>query len=238
MRRLLLLALALCCADTSRAVVLVRVETTLGDFDVELWDDVAPLTVANFLAYARDGDYDGSFIHRSIPGFIVQGGSRRISNNMIAPIPQRPPVVNEFQPCDGGCNVRGTLAMAKLEDLPDSATNSWFINLADNSANLDVQNEGFATFGRVVGDGMSVVDAVAALPRCRQFANCGLRVSYPDLPLRNYAGGGVAVGNLIFAEQITEVPEPGSPALRAGALACVLLLAHLNARRRAAGRRP
>jgi peptidyl-prolyl cis-trans isomerase A (cyclophilin A) len=147
-------------------------------------------------------------------------------------------VVNEFQPCDGGCNVRGTLAMAKLEDEPDSATNSWFINLADNSANLDVQNEGFATFGRVLGDGMSVVDAVAALPRCKQFLTCGLSASYPDLPLRNYAGGGVTVGNLIFVDQIVEVPEPGVAALRTGALASVLLLARLSARRRGAGRRP
>jgi len=237
MRPLLLVLVALIWASPGRATVLVRFETTLGEFEVELWDDVAPLTVANFLAYARNGDYDGSFIHRSIPGFIVQGGSVRISNDSITPIPQRPPVVNEFQPCDGGCNVRGTLAMAKLMDLPDSATNSWFINLADNSANLDVQNEGFATFGRVLGDGMSVVDAVAALPRCKQFQTCGLRASYPDLPLRNYAGGGVTIGNLIFVEQIVEVPEPGEFALRAGALACVLLLARLTARRRGAAPR-
>jgi cyclophilin family peptidyl-prolyl cis-trans isomerase len=146
--------------------------------------------------------------------------------------------MNEFQPCDDGCNVRGTLAMAKVEDDEHSATNSWFINLADNSENLDNQNGGFATFGRVVGDGMAVVDAIAALPRCGQFLNCSLRTSLPELPLRNYAGGGVAVRHLVFVEQVVEVPEPAETGLRLGALGTVLLLARLTARRRAAAPRP
>ncbi len=83
-----------------------------------------------------------------------------------------------------------------------------------------------------------MVDAVAALPRCKQFLTCGLSASYPDLPLRNYAGGGVTVGNLIFVDQIVEVPEPGVAALRGGALGCVLLVARLSAWRRRAAPRP
>jgi len=248
MRPLLLLVLALIglvFVAPAEASILVRFQTALGDFDVELYDDLAPLTVANFLAYTRDGDYDDSIIHRSVPGFVVQGGARRVSGSMLPPIPQRPPVENEFQPCDEGCNVRGTIAMAKIDMMPDSATNSWFINLVDNSGypddpnGLDYANEGFTVFGRVLGDGMDVVDAVAALPRCGQFpGSCQIIASFPQLPLRNYAGGSVTVANLVVVNQVTELPEPGVTTLRAGALASLLLLARLTARRRGADPRP
>ena len=237
MRPLLLLVLTLLCADPARAVVLVRFETVLGDFDVELYDDRAPLTVSNFLAYTRDGDYDGSFIHRSIPGFIVQGGSFGFDGTLFYAIPQRPPVMNEFQPCDGGCNVRGTLAMAKIMDQPDSATNSWFVNLANNSANLDNQNEGFAVFGRVIGDGMDVVDAIAALPTTKVDLPGALPV-LENFPLYNYTGGAITAANLAMVPRIVEVSEPGASALRAGALGCVFFVARLTARRRGAGRQP
>jgi cyclophilin family peptidyl-prolyl cis-trans isomerase len=152
--------------------------SSLGSFNVELYDANAPQTVANFLSYmnkgpADQGGYNFTLIHRSaktfdpatntdVP-FIIQGGG------FACCILQRPvhigtdsPVPNEFSPSRS--NVRGTIAMAKLGGLPDSATSEWFINLRDNSANLDTQNGGFTVFGHVLDTGMDVVDKIAAQP--------------------------------------------------------------------------
>jgi cyclophilin family peptidyl-prolyl cis-trans isomerase len=143
------------------ANTVVHMETVLGNIDVELYDDQAPKTVANFLRYAGRGYYDGVIIHRSEPGFVTQGGGYKCCIlGQFVPIPSDPPVQNEFDPSRS--NVRGTIAMAKLGGDPDSATNQWFFNLADNSANLDNQNGGFTVFGRVLDPGMNVVDAIAS----------------------------------------------------------------------------
>jgi cyclophilin family peptidyl-prolyl cis-trans isomerase len=140
----------------------VIIETPLGSFQMELLSDEAPNTVQNFLNYVERGDYDSTFFHRSVPGFVVQGGgfSYDPATNTAPPIPLDPPVVNEF----GVSNVRGTVAMAKTAAGPNTATSQWFVNLSDNSTNLDNQNGGFTVFARVIGDGMQVVDAIANLP--------------------------------------------------------------------------
>ena len=140
----------------SQAGTIVRMSTLLGDITIKLADEVAPATVANFLNYVDDGDYEESFFHRSVPGFIIQGGGFLAPAG--DPIDTDPPVVNEFNLP----NVTGTIAMAKLGGNPDSATNQWFFNLADNRENLDFQNGGFTVFGHVVG-GMSVINAIADL---------------------------------------------------------------------------
>ena len=96
--------------------------------------------------------------------FVIQGGGYvwdSVTASMLA-IQQNAPVVNEFSVTRS--NVRGTIAMAKLGNDPNSATNQWFFNLVDNSANLDNQNGGFTVFGKVINNGMQVVDAIAALP--------------------------------------------------------------------------
>ena len=90
----------------------------------------------------------------------------------------QPPVVNE----PNITNVRGTIAMAKLGGNPDSATNQFFINLTDNAANLDNQNEGFTVFARVAGTGMTIADAIAALPTRNYSAING---ALTDTPVRN-----------------------------------------------------
>jgi len=177
LRALLLLAIALyfMLPGDSRASV-VTMETTLGNIDIELFDSMAPLTVTNFLNYVQGGDYVTSFFHRSVPGFIIQGGGFKYDNGSFGRVPADAPVVNEF----GHSNVRGTLAMAKLGGDPDSATNQWFFNLADNAAILDSQNGGFTVFGRVLGNGMDVVDAIAALPR---FNLTNISPVFTDVPL-------------------------------------------------------
>jgi peptidyl-prolyl cis-trans isomerase A (cyclophilin A) len=203
-RRLLIvlvLATSVCAgfAPTAAATV-VRFNSVMGTINVRLYDSATPLTTANFLNYATGGDWIDTFIHRSVPGFVVQGGGFRYPSDAIGvqSVPQDPPVMNE----PGISNLRGTIAMAKLGGDPNSATNQWFFNLADNSANLDNQNGGFTAFGRVVGNGMTVVDAIAALPR----VNAGS--PFDTLPVRNWSGGNIMKQHLVTFSSITPLNVP------------------------------
>ncbi len=173
--------------DTAVTGTVVRFDTATpsGDrsFFAELFDApgeartvLTPKTTANFLDYVATGAYDSSIIHRSVSGFVIQGGGFAAPTGEVDAIDSGQPVENE----PGNSNVRGTLAMAKLGGDPDSATNQWFVNLADNSANLDEQNGGFTAFGRVIGDGMTVVDTLAEVPTYR------FNSPFTDLPLWNY----------------------------------------------------
>ena len=144
----------------SAHATVVEIQTILGSFQVNLTDEATPVTVANFLTYVNDSSYTNSISHRSVPGFIVQAGGFAFDGiTPIVDIESNDPIINE--PLYS--NLRGTIAMAKFDGDPNSATNQWFINLADNSAILDAQNGGFTVFGQVIGDGMEVVDAIAAL---------------------------------------------------------------------------
>ncbi len=113
--------------------------------EIDLFEEETPETVANFLNYVNDGDYANTFIHRSVAGFVIQGGGFTFIDGERQSVPTDPPVVNE----PGISNLRGTIAMAKLSGDPNSATSQWFINLADNAENLDGQNGGFTVFGQV-----------------------------------------------------------------------------------------
>jgi peptidyl-prolyl cis-trans isomerase A (cyclophilin A) len=186
-------------AATANATI-VEINTVQGPFQVNLYDNATPQTVTNFLNYVNNGAYTDSILHRTVSNFIVQGGGFNTNvNAQIGAIPTNPPVVNE----PVYSNVRGTIAMAKVAGNPNSATSQWFINLSDNSANLDGQNGGFTVFGQVVGNGMTVVDAVAALPRF----NIGSPLT--ELPLRNYtatdAANNVPIDNthLIIVNSVT-----------------------------------
>jgi len=151
----------------------VRMVTTLGTIDIELYDDQTPITVTNFLRYAGSGRYtNNGFIHRhatiqSSGVSVIQGGGYEWyyffqGASLVRHIQTSPPIKNEFSPLRS--NVRGRIAMAKTAD-PDSATSEWFINLDNNSAALDDPNNsgGFTVFGQVLGTGMTVVDAIANL---------------------------------------------------------------------------
>lgn len=148
----------------------VRVATNIGDMDFILFDSITPLTVSNFMAYASAGDYVDTVFHRSVPGFVVQGGAFRPDPGTgpaaYVSVPTRPQVPNE----PGLSSVRATISMAKLGAEspgggPDSATNQFFINLANNGPILNNQNGGFTVFGRVTLPGMAVADQMASLPR-------------------------------------------------------------------------
>lgn len=179
-------------------------DTTLGTIPVQLTPATTPLTVANFLNYANKGDYTNTIVHRSVPGFIWQaGGFQLATGSKIAAIPSDAPVHNEF----GASNVRGTIAMAKLGNDPNSATNQFFFNESDaNAANLDNQNGGFTVFGHVVGAaGLAVMDAVAAVPTPTPSP---LSSPLDQIPLQNYnAGAGVQPSNLIVIKSVTPASE-------------------------------
>jgi cyclophilin family peptidyl-prolyl cis-trans isomerase len=177
---LLLLGIVLgliCSMGTASAVERVRMVTNLGNIDVILFDEVTPITVANFLAYVRAGRYASSLIHRSIPGFVIQGGGFVLEGNQIVMVEKYAPIVNEYHLS----NVRGTIAMAKLPDNPDSATNEWFFNLKDNSSNLDFQNGGFTVFGKVTTQSLAVMDAIAAVTTYNASGKLG--PAFANLPL-------------------------------------------------------
>ena len=128
---------------------------------VQMFDSGTPQTVANFLKYVNDGDYNNSIFHRYVENFVLQGGNLKANGT---PIPTDPAVQNEpvFS------NVRGTMAMAKLPTDPNSATSQYFFNLKDNNqgtaeqGNLDLQNGGFTAFAKVVGGGMDALNRITA----------------------------------------------------------------------------
>lgn len=165
--------LPLAVSAQSSAGTIVRVSTSIGDYSIELLDDVAPLTVQNFLNYVAKDDYNGTYLHRVVDNFVVQGGGYGFEL-FVGPIPivTDPPVPNEFNVS----NTRGTVAMAKLGGDPNSATSQWFVNLADNSPTLDTDNGGFTVFGNVLGDGMTILDAIDDLP------TIGLGINTPEAP--------------------------------------------------------
>ena len=175
----------------------VRFSGSSGDFDMELFDSAKPKTVANFLGYVKRGDYKNSIIHRSVPGFMVQGGGFQLEGNTIKPVGAQAPVINE----PGLSNQRGTVAMAKLDGNPDSATNQWFINLGNNAANLDQQNGGFTVFGKVLGNGMDVVDGIAALTTYNATALLG--GAFTNLPLREVE---LRAESLVLFSSVKQMP--------------------------------
>jgi len=185
--------LALPVATMADSVVL---ETPLGDIEIELLTEDAPNTVANFLKYVHSGAYDQSFVHRSVPDFVIQGGGYTFDGANPVGIFSNDPLENEFKVS----NTRGTVAMAKVGGNPDSATSQWFINLKDNSDPLDVDNGGYTVFGKVTGNGMDVADAIAALD------TVNAQGAFTDLPLINWESGPVLTENLVFTNITTDIP--------------------------------
>ena len=195
---LLLAVLSLSPPRAARANVVVAVQTVLGPVQLELFDGVAPLTVANFLGYTDSGAFDQSIIHRSVPSFVIQGGGYKVVGTQVAVLATNPPTVQN-EP--GLSNVRGTVAMAKLPNMPDSATTQWFVNVADN-VSLDTDDGGFTVFGDVIS-GMSVVDSINALVR----VNAGS--PFTELPVINWTPGNpILVENLVVLTDVARSTAP------------------------------
>jgi len=133
----------------------VRMTTTMGDIVLALNLTKAPISTKNFLQYVQDGFYDGTIFHRVIADFMIQGGG--FDENLVQK-QTRSAIRNEWR--NGLKNTRGTIAMARLGNQPDSATSQFFINVKDNPG-LDQPRDGagYAVFGKVV-DGMEVVEAI------------------------------------------------------------------------------
>ncbi|HXF67123.1 MAG TPA: peptidylprolyl isomerase [Burkholderiales bacterium] len=154
---------------------MVKLHTNLGTITLELDEERAPLTVANFLSYVRDGHYANTVFHRVIDGFMIQGGGFEPG---MRHKPTRAPIRNEAD--NGLKNRRYTIAMARTSD-PHSATAQFFINVADNDF-LDhtaptAQGWGYCVFGRVV-EGTEVVDRIRTV-------RTGRRGMYQDVPLED-----------------------------------------------------
>jgi peptidyl-prolyl cis-trans isomerase A (cyclophilin A) len=149
---------------------MIRFETSLGDFSIELFEKEAPESVANFTRYIDDGFFDGTIFHRIVPGFVIQGGG--FTEDMTQK-KTKPPIKNEAD--NGLKNKRGTLSMARTNDI-NSATSQFFVNLKDNDF-LDHSrgNFGYAVFAKVT-EGMDVIDKIAAV-------QTGRKRGFDDVPL-------------------------------------------------------
>jgi len=180
------------------AATTVRLTTSLGPIDVVLYDEAAPRTVANFLAYVNSDAFRNSVVHRSVPGFVIQGGGFVWDDaaGRLAGVPSRGSLRNEFS--SSRSNQRGTIAMARIGGDPDSATSQWFINLANNGF-LDRVDGGFTVFGEVSASSMAVVDAIAAL----HLVNIG--PPFDSLPVTGEGVTSIGPSTLVLVTKATAI---------------------------------
>ncbi len=167
---LVCLIAGIACAEGKKNPV-VTMETSLGNVKIELFEKEAPISVKNFLGYAKSGFYSGTIFHRVIANFMIQGGG------FTSDLKQKPtgaPIKNEAD--NGLKNQRGTVAMART-GIVDSATAQFFINVVNNGfldqRDKTQQGYGYAVFGKVI-EGMDVVDRIAAVKTVRR--------GFPDVP--------------------------------------------------------
>ena len=215
------MAAAPCLAGT-----VLRFHTVMGNFDVQLFDAQMPRTVTNFLHYVSTNKFDGTVVHRNsdtadpiLRDFVIQGGGFTLHDPVppatsityssvvtIAPIADEP-----GGGVTGISNLRGTIAMAKSG--PNTVTSQWFINQGNNSTldNPFRPDGGFSAFGAVLGNGMTVVDAIGDLPLPPDFGFT-IGVPFNDLPLRNFSGDAIQdirVANTVTVTDIRVLNLPG-----------------------------
>ncbi len=158
----------------TKEMKLIKLSTNKGDITIELFEDKAPETVANFLKYTTDGKLNGTIFHRVIPNFMIQGGGHLPDMSQIETYD---PIINESK--NNLSNKKGTIAMARTSS-PNSATSQFFINLRDNDF-LDKANAadgyGYCVFGQVT-DGIEIVEQIGKVAT-------GNNGGHSDVPIEN-----------------------------------------------------
>ena len=198
MKKLVLFGALLGAVLSAGAMTKAVVKTSLGEIELELDEAKAPLTVANFVEYAKSGFYEGTIFHRVIDGFMIQGGG---FTKEMQQKPTRAPIRNEAG--NGLPNRKYTIAMARTQ-VVDSATAQFFINVKDN-AFLDHRSEdmagfGYAVFGKVT-KGEDVVDRIAKV----RTGNVGY---FGDVPLEP-----IVIEKVTVAEAAAAPSAPAEPLL-------------------------
>ncbi len=217
---------------TIQADTIVKLEVKQGikteNIYIRLFEDTTPNTVMNFLNYSNNttvngGNYNNMFFHRLVPDFVLQGGGFTFDlalndgsfsydpvsmayNGGLQNITPDVPVANEFS----RSNTYGTVAMAKVAGSENSATSEWFVNLADNSANLDFQNGGFTVFGEVLESGMNIFEEINNLTvydRSLHTPSLSTDVhpAFSSLPLVGYISDPIQQSNLVSINSIVEL---------------------------------
>ena len=197
-RRLALVIVAVAAqvfGNTNAYATVMRFQTTSGNIDVRMFDAATPLHVANALAYVNSNRWDNTFIHRSAKTqsntpFVIQGGGYQIDTSLLdAPIESGWHRIQNFSTVTnepGISNLSGTMALAKTSLGPSTGTSEWFINLTNNSF-LDLPaNNSFTAFGRIVGNGLAVADAIAGLTRVNASAG-NLNTAFSEVPIYDLA---------------------------------------------------
>ena len=168
--------------NKSQETKLIKLSTNMGDITIELFEDKAPETVANFLRYTKEGKLNGTIFHRVIPNFMIQGGGHMPD---MSQIDTYDPIINESS--NNLSNKKGTIAMARTSS-PNSATSQFFINLRDNDF-LDKANSadgvGYCVFGQVT-DGIEIVDQIGVV-------STGNNSGHSDVPIENVIINDVSV---------------------------------------------
>ncbi len=217
--KIAILFIALIMQVSSTCAQTVRFDTSLGRFDIELFPNEAPLTVANFLSYVTSGRYDNTVINRSETNsgnnFVVQMGLFSSITTSLPPdrdgfidILKDPPVQDEPAQTNGLSNILGTVGLARSAE-PNSGTSSFFVNGADNSF-LDPQ---FAVFGRVTN--MNTINDIFAAPQFDGRDMYEDSLHFSNIPLQQN-------GDMVIINAARVIPEPASICLAYGAVITML----------------
>jgi cyclophilin family peptidyl-prolyl cis-trans isomerase len=180
----------------------VQFRTSIGDIEIELYDEDKPVTVTNFLYYVKKGYTNDMFIHRFVPNFVIQGGLSYVANRQTYPslqyISTRPAIVNEYSIGRTFSNTNGTIAMARIGGVVNSATSQWFINLGNNSG-LDNVDGGFTVFGRTIR-GFDVLAAFSSNSPQKIWRYSLGSQPFTELPATRFTTGSLTYDDLVYVD--------------------------------------